>query len=148
VKEFFEYLLKFDLKSILITPTTNGFLQFVRYAFVGGIATIADWAVLYVLTQCGMYYLISAVFAFLAGLIVNFALSKLLVFSASEAKVNKVAEFVVYGVIGVVGLGLTMVIMWFLTEVCHVYYMLSKVVATVLVLVWNYLARKKVLYKG
>ncbi len=147
MKEFMGYLKRMDLRAMFITPTENGFIQFFRYAFVGGIATVVDWAVLYILTTMGMYYLISTVFAFFAGLAVNFLLSKLLVFSASEAKVGKVGEFVAYAIIGALGLLITMGIMYVLTDKVGMYFMLSKVIATVIVLAWNYIMRKRLLYK-
>jgi hypothetical protein len=40
--EFFLLLKSFNLKGLFIAPTENSFLQFFRYAFVAGIATIAD----------------------------------------------------------------------------------------------------------
>ncbi len=148
MKEFFELLKRFDLKGIFITPTTNGFLQFFRYLFVGGVATIVDWGVLYVMTSVlGVYYLYSSIASFMAGLLTNFILSKLLVFKASEARVNPWMEFLGYALIGVVGLGITELILYVMTDLLGVYYMVSKVVATVVVLAWNYIARKKILYK-
>lgn len=148
MKEFFELLKKFDIKGILITPTKNGFLQFVRYVFVGGIATVVDWGALFLLTEIAhIYHLVSAIIAFVAGLITNFLLSKLLVFNANEVKVNPTLEFISYGVIGIVGLGITELIMFLLTDCLSVHYMISKMIATVIVLAWNYLARKKILYK-
>ena len=148
MKEIFELLKKFDLKGILITPTKNGFLQFVRYVFVGGIATVVDWGALFLLTDVAkIYHMISAVVAFVAGLITNFLLSKLLVFNANEVKVNPTLEFISYGIIGIVGLGITELILFLLTNCLSVHYMISKMLATVIVLAWNYLARKKILYK-
>lgn len=148
MKEFFELLKKFDLKGILITPTKNGFLQFVRYVFVGGIATVADWGTLFVLTDFAhIYHMVSAIIAFAVGLIVNFLLSKLLVFKANEARVNVVMEFVSYTIIGIIGLGITELIMFLFTNCWSLHYMLSKVIATVIVLAWNYLARKLFIYK-
>lgn len=148
MKEIWELLKRFDLHGLLIAPTKNGLLQFFRYVFVGGIATVADWGVLFLLTEfVHIHYLLSAVFAFVAGLITNFFLSQLLVFKANEAKVNAVMEFVGYAVIGVVGLGITELIMLLFTNCWNVHYMIAKVVATVIVLFWNYLARKKILYK-
>ena len=146
MQEFLDYLKKFDIKAILITPSNNSFLQFIRYAFVGGVATVVDWGVLFLATESGLYYILSAVISFIAGLAVNFALSKLLVFKAAEAKVGSVMEFVSYGIIGVLGLLLTMGIMYVLTDIAGLHYMLSKITATVLVLFWNYIARKKLLY--
>lgn len=148
MKEFFELLKKFNLKGIFTTPTTNGFIQFFRYVFVGGVATVVDWGILYILTEFAhLHHLLSAVVSFVAGLITNFILSKLFVFNANEAKVNKVLEFAGYAIIGVVGLGITELIMFVVTDKIHIHYMLSKIIATVIVLVWNYLARKYIIYK-
>ena len=149
MKEFWGLLKNFDIKGILIEPTHNAFLQFIRYAFVGGIATIVDWGSLYFLTEkCGIIYFISAIFAFIFGLVTNFILCKILVFKASVAKVKPFMEFIHYGIIGLIGLGITEIILWFGTICLGVHYMLSKIFATFIVLFWNYIVRKKMLYKN
>ena len=149
MNEFFALLKRFDLKGIFLTPTKNGFLQFFRYLFVGGIATVVDWGVLFGLTEfLNIYHLVSAIFAFVAGLVTNFLLSKILVFRGSEARTNAVMEFLGYALIGLVGLGITELIMFLFTDCMSLYFMLSKAIATVLVLAWNYLARKLLLYKN
>jgi putative flippase GtrA len=149
MKEFFALLKDFDLKGIFLTPTKNGFLQFFRYLFVGGIATVVDWGVLMGLTELlQLHHLVSAIFAFVAGLGTNFLLSKLLVFRASEAKTNSLLEFLGYALIGVIGLVMTELIMFLFTDGLSLHYMLSKAIATAVVLVWNYLARKLLLYKN
>lgn len=148
MKEFWELLKRFDLRGIFISPTKNGFLQFFRYVFVGGIATVVDWGILFLLTDFAhVYHLVSAVIAFVAGLVANFFLSQLLVFKANEARVNAVMEFICYALIGVVGLGITELILLLLTNLWHIHYMISKMLATVVVLAWNYIARKKIIYK-
>ena len=148
MKEFWELIKKFDLKGIFIQPTKNGFLQVFRYLFVGGIATIVDWGVLFVLTDVfHIYHLISAIIAFVAGLVTNFFLSKCFVFKANEARVNPVMEFISYAVIGVIGLGITEGIMYLFTNCWNVHYMISKIIATVIVLAWNYAARRLIIYK-
>lgn len=147
MKELFDLLIHFKLKKLFLFPTKNGMIQFFRYAFVGGIATVVDWAVQYVLTVLWVHYLIAAVFAFLSGLLVNYFLSKIFVFKAQEAKVNAVWEFVIYALIGVIGLGITVGLMFILTDVVGLYFMLSKVITTVIVLFWNYFARKIIIYK-
>ena len=148
MKEFWKLLIHFKLKELFFAPTTNAVIQFFRYAFVGGIAAVVDWAVLFVLTKLGMHYLLSTVFAFITGLAVNFLLSKKLVFNAEQARVGRTAEFAVYAIIGVVGLGLTEAIMYLLTDRIGLYFMLSKIIATLIVLVWNYAARKLTLYRS
>lgn len=148
MKEFFDLLKKFDLKGIFLTPTKNGFLQLFRYLFVGGIATVVDWGVLFGLTELfNVHKMVSAVFGFVAGLSTNYLLSKLLVFRANEARTNGMLEFLGYAVIGLIGLGITELILLLGNSFPTVHYMAFKAVATVVVLAWNYLARKILLYK-
>ena len=139
-----------SVRDLLLAPTTNSWLQFCRYVLVGGTATLVDWSVLFAVTELGhIHYLFSAVFGFMAGLITNFVLSKWLVFNsqAVEARVTPKAEFASYALIGIVGLGLTELILFLLTDLCKIYYMLAKAIATFMVLFYNYAARKFLLYK-
>lgn len=145
MKELFDYIFKLDFKSLFITKSSNTFIQFFRYIFVGGVAFLADGGSLFLITTIGVNYLISVIFAFIIGLAVNYGLSKLLVFENSS--VNGKIEFLVYGIIGVIGLGFTEIIMYVLTEIAGLYFMVSKVIATIIVLVWNFVARKITLYR-
>ena len=144
MKELFDYIFKLDFKSLFITKTTNTFIQFFRYIFVGGVSFLADGGSLFLITTIGVNYLISVIFAFLIGLAVNYGLSKLLVFENSS--VNGKIEFLVYGIIGVIGLGFTEIIMYVLKEIAGLYFMVSKVIATIIVIVLNFVARKITLY--
>lgn len=145
MKELFDYIFKLDVKSLFITKSNNTFIQFFRYIFVGGVSFLADGGSLFLITTIGVNYLISVIFAFVIGLAVNYGLSKLLVFENSS--VNGKIEFLVYGIIGVIGLGFTEIIMYVLTEIAGLYFMVSKVIATIIVLVWNFVARKITLYR-
>lgn len=145
MKELFDYIFKLDFKSLFITKSSNTFIQFFRYIFVGGVAFLADGGSLFLITTIGVNYLISVIFAFVIGFAVNYGLSKLLVFENSS--VNGKIEFLVYGIIGVIGLGFTEIIMYVLTEIAGLYFMVSKVIATIIVLVWNFVARKITLYR-
>lgn len=145
MKELFDYIFKLDFKSLFITKSNNTFIQFFRYIFVGGVAFLADGGSLFLITTIGVNYLISVIFAFVIGLAVNYGLSKLLVFENSS--VNGKIEFLVYGIISVIGLGFTEIIMYVLTEIAGLYFMVSKVIATIIVLVWNFVARKITLYR-
>ena len=145
MKDLFDYIFKLDFNSLFIPKSSNTFIQFFRYIFVGGVAFLADGGSLFLITTIGVNYLISVIFAFVIGLAVNYGLSKLLVFENSS--VNGKIEFLVYGIIGVIGLGFTEIIMYVLTEIAGLYFMVSKVIATIIVLVWNFVARKITLYR-
>lgn len=145
MKELFEYIKKLDFKGLFTKTTSNSVIQFFRYVFVGGIAFIADGGSLFLIERIGVNYLIAAVFAFVIGLVCNYILSKLIVFKKSS--VDGRIEFIVYGLIGAIGLLFTEFIMYILTDIVGIYFMISKVIAAVIVLIWNFLARKLVLYR-
>lgn len=118
--------------------------QFLRYAIVGGIAFVVDAGSLWIMGRF-INYLIAAAIAFILGLIANFVLSKLFVFT--DQKKNKVVEFISYGIIGVIGLGITELLMYLFTDKLGLYFILSKIITAAIVLVWNYAARKILLYR-
>ena len=148
MNEFWLLLKKFDLKGIFIRPTANAFLQFVRYAFVGGIATVADWGSFSVFFYAlHLNDVLSSALGFVVGLIINFVLSKILVFKGDQAKTGVGGEFIGYVVIGLIGLALTMLLMLLFTDVCKLEEILGKIFSTCIVLPWNYFARKIFLYR-
>ena len=135
-----------EIKSIFLKPTNNVFLQLVRYTFVGGVAFLVDFVLLFVLTEyCHLYYLYSATLSFLAGLVVNYLLSKVWVFSRQKIK-NSVIEFFIFSLIGVIGLGFNNFFLWLFTEHGNINYLLSKVFTTIIVYFWNFFARKYILF--
>ena len=137
-----------NLKKIFIQSTNNTFLQLFRYAFVGGVAFVADFGLLYVLTEYAhFHYLLSATLAFIVGLVINYLLSKIWVFSSNTIKKQWV-EFAVFALIGVVGLGLNNLFLWVFTDYCSIHYMFSKVLTTIIVFFWNFLARKFILFNS
>jgi putative flippase GtrA len=132
------------INKLFIEDTKNGFIQLLRYSFVGGIAAAANFLFLFLFTDvCGIYYLISNVLSFLIGLTVNYVLCKKFVFLVKTS--NSKVEFLIYGVIGLAGLLFDTGLMYFFTEAMLFYYMFSKVISTLIVLLWNFTARK-VLY--
>lgn len=146
MSELFTYIFQQDMKKLFMEPTDNVVIQFFRYIFVGGIAFLVDGGSLFLIELMGIHYLIAAVFAFILGLTANFIMSKLLVFNGSESNKSNRVEFIVYGVIGIIGLGITEIIMFAFTEKLNMHFMISKIIAAALVLVWNFMARKIALY--
>lgn len=132
--------------KVFIDKTDNSLLQFIRYFFVGGVAAVVNIGMLYVFTDIfHIYYLISNILSFTLGLVVNYILSKMLVFQ-DEVSLSASKEFIIYAIIGVVGLGIDTLLVSVFTDIVHFYYMISKIISTLLVFIWNFGARK-VLYK-
>lgn len=120
--------------------------QFVRYALVGGLAFVVDFATLYVLTDFFLvHYLISATVGFLLGLATNYALCVVWIFDY-RALQNKLHEFTVFSVIGLAGLVLNNGVMYLLTDISGLHYLGSKLVAAALGLVFNFALRRQILF--
>jgi len=93
-----------------------------------------------------MHYLTAAAVAFIFGLVFNYILSKKFVFTKAAA--NAKAEFPTFAVIGVIGLAFTELLMYLFTGVLGFYVLVSKAIAAVIVLFWNFSARKLILYRN
>lgn len=131
--------------KFFIKPSNNLFIQFIRYGFVGGLAAVVNVGMLFVFTEIfNIHYIISNVLAFILGLIVNYILSKKIVFVSND--ISPMKEFAFYSLIGVFGLMFDTAFLWLFTDICGIFYMLSKLLSTVIVLFWNFGARK-LLYK-
>ncbi|MEF3280630.1 MAG: GtrA family protein [Elusimicrobiota bacterium] len=120
--------------------------QFCKYTIVGGVAFCVDYFLLWFLTEFAkVYYLISSALSFMTGLIVNYILSIVWVFDKRRIK-NRRLEFLFFGIIGIIGLIINQFSMWFLTEKTQIFYLYSKIIAAILVLIWNFTIRKILLF--
>ncbi len=146
LKRFFELLKKGDIKGIMLEPTEDSFLQFFRYIFVGGASFIVDWALLQIIEAMGVYHLIAGIFSFIAGLCVNFGLSKFLVFSKKSDKKQAAKEFTVFGIIAVFGLIITEGLMFIFVDKMGIRLAIAKIIAAGIVLFWNFFMKKIFLY--
>jgi len=134
-------------RKLLEDNTDKTHIQMFRYLFVGGAAFIVDFLSLFILTDFfGIYYLISAAIAFILGLIVNYLLSISWVFNKRKLK-NRHLEFGMFVIIGIMGLGFNEVFIWFFTQDLQIYYLISKIFAAIIILFWNFFARKYILFK-
>lgn len=141
-----EYKYYSIIRSVIKEKTDNTFIQLIRYTFVGGLAFIIDFGTLFILTEyLNIHYLISAGIAFIFGLTINYLISTKWVFSKRAYK-NRNLEFLLFAFIGLAGLGLNELFMWFFTDLLLIYYLVSKIITTLIVYLWNFFARKLILF--
>lgn len=133
------------INYIIKNETNNTLIQLFRYVFVGGFAFIIDFGALIIMTQIfKSHYLVSACVSFILGLIVNYFLSIKWVF-LNRIIENQLYEFLLFTLVGLVGLGLNELFMWILTDVLMIFYVFSKLICTTIVCFWNFYARKIIL---
>ncbi len=121
--------------------------QMIRFGFVGGGAFLIDYGVMIALTElAGINYLLSSGISFAVSVIFNYVLSIYWVFNVSGQR-SKTRDFVVFIVLSVIGLGLNQLIMWITVDRIGIFYMVAKIGATAVVMVYNFITRKLFLEK-
>ena len=125
--------------------------QILKFGVVGIIATVIDFGVLYVLSQpLGMDPVISAGISFCVSLLFNYVASMRYVFTHRE-DMSRSREFVIFLVLSLIGLAINEAIMAAGVAVLGnsaLAVMGTKVLATAIVMVWNFVSRKKWLDAG
>ena len=140
-----------------------------RFLIVGGLATLVDFAIyelfrFLILKSIDntLNLVISTSLGFICGNIVNYFLSIIYVFKGAkeDKKTQTVGAFLVFTLIGVIGLGIKVGVqtggnylvsvlfnslegfwIWFMDTFVYC-------VATLIVLIWNYVGRKLFIFKG
>ena len=115
--------------------------QILKFGVVGGTAFIIDYGIFTILSQLlHIHYLIASVISFSISVIYNYILSIKWVFDVSKKQTAK--EFIVFIILSVIGLGLNSLIMYVSVDLMHIHEMISKIIATAIVMVYNFITRK------
>lgn len=117
------------------------------YLGIGGTAALVEWALFWTFTEkLGIYYLVSTALAFLLATVYHYFLGNILVFT-SGVRYSKGKELSLVLFVSTVGLGLNLLLMYLFVSLQGLDPLLSKVLASILVVAWNYLSRKKWIFK-
>lgn len=130
------------LHKLLVRKTEHGLVQLIRYGLVVAIAAPIDLGG-YILLHSffHIHYVLAATISFTVSLFVNYLLSIAWVFTGHTGR-QKHVDMTIFAIIGVVGLGLTDLIIFLLTDFAHLNYIISKLVAFVFVFMWSFGARR------
>lgn len=124
------------------------FQQILRFAVVGGGAFLIDYGIMIFLTEViGINYLISSGISFTVSVIFNYIMSVKWVFNVTEDR-SQTQDFLVFIVLSVIGLGINQLVMWLAVDKLGIFYMISKIGATAIVMVYNFITRKVFLENG
>lgn len=139
-----------ELLESMISNKRNIVGQFLRYFVTGGLAFIVDFGVFSLaLYYFNIHYLVANLIGLMAGNVVNYLLSLGWVFSAEKRTMEKhrLLEITVFVIISLLGMGLNELLLLLMVGYAGLNEMFSKIVAAGVVLVYNFLARKFILFK-
>ena len=114
--------------------------QILKFGVVGGIAFLIDYALLFIFTEfIGIPSLISAALSFTISLLFNYILSINWVFDVKQKQTSR--EVFIFVVLSIIGLTINEIIMY-IGDIIGIYYMITKIGATAIVMVYNFITRK------
>lgn len=118
------------------------FFEILRFCIVGGLSFLLDFGLLYVLTEYGSIdYLYSSAISFTTSLIFNYWLCVKFVFTFSGKPSPRQATLFMGS--SLAGLGLNQLCMWIFVEKMGIFYLVAKILATIVVTAWNYVIKRK-----
>lgn len=123
------------------------FAQIFKFVIVGGISFVVDFVV-YALMCNVLYihYIIAGIAGFSISVIVNYILSMKFVFQSKE-NVRKDKEFIVFVVLSLIGMLLNSLVLFVCIDLIFMDNIIAKIIATAIVMVYNFVSRKIFLEK-
>lgn len=121
--------------------------EFFRYLISGSIAFICDFSVLVFSTEVlGVHYLYSNIAGYAVGLIVSYTINIKWVFDHRRFDDKQGREFAYFTFIVMAGLGISELVIWLATESIEFPYTWSKVISAFFVFLFNFTAKKWLLF--
>lgn len=117
--------------------------QIIKFGFVGGTAFFIDTGVLLLLSKLGINYLIANVISFTVSVIYNYILSMKFVFDVKDSNITK--NFIQFIILSIIGLCVNEIIMKLCVDVVKLNLLFSKIIATGIVMIYNFITRKLLL---
>ena len=119
--------------------------KFIRFAISGAVATLVDVFFLYILTEyLAIWYLLSACLSFVIGTVIHYFISSGWVFQNSTKTIK---QYLVFVSVQLVGLVINLLVIYILVEFFYFWYILAKLVAVFVGVIWNFFANLKVTFK-
>lgn len=122
--------------------TLNLLVQIFKFVIVGGIATIIDWIVFYIVyNYIGIDPLIANIISFAVAVIYNFIASVKWVFNVNKNK-KKNRLFIEFMIFSIIGFLLNELLLFIGINKLLFNVMFVKIIATIIVMVFNFITRK------
>lgn len=121
--------------------------QPLRFGMVGIANTGLDVATFWVLAGAlGMPILIANTLSYSAGVLNSFVLNRLWTFRGVAFRNNPAEQLPLFLLVSLIGLGVASLTLWLCAQVLSV--MAAKLVSVAVTFVWNFLASKRLVFRG
>ncbi|UNC93595.1 GtrA family protein [Candidatus Contubernalis alkaliaceticus] len=138
---------KEKLKAVFSREKGNNTCQILRFLMVGILAAAIDMGLLILLVEAfSLYYLLAGLISFIAAVIFNYLVSRIWVFQGG--RYSRGLEFMVFVGVSAAGLALNQLILLTLVDMLKVHYQPAKIISIMVVALWNYILKKKFVFKG
>jgi putative flippase GtrA len=135
------------VKQVLYDKTDDTNVQLFRFLLTGGSAFVLDTSALVICHEILKLPLQFSVFVgSVIGIIYTFYLSRHWIF-ANKKQQNKRKELIAFIALSLVGILINQVVLFFSRYTPNISYLVFKVLAVGLAMIWNFTARKYILYK-
>jgi putative flippase GtrA len=119
--------------------------QFIKYATTGGIAFCVEYVTFYLLYSIlGLWYIWSNSIAMTVAFSISFTLNR---FWSFKSKGNAFKQLIMYGTLFLVNVFVSNMVMLLFTDVLGIKPLLSKLIAVGIIVCWNFVINKKVIFK-
>lgn len=134
--------------NIKLDPARESLLiQIFKFVIVGGIATIIDWLIYFILYKfIKLEPIIANIISFSVSVVYNYYASCKYVFKVNKEK-SKTRQFTEFIIFSLIGLGINELLIFIFVNKLSWNAMLVKILATIIVMVFNFITRKKFLEK-
>lgn len=123
------------------TIQNKSFRQFIKFSIVGASGTAIDWIFYFICTRwLGIYYLLAKAISFILAAVNNYIWNRTWTFRSQEKRVFR--EFSKFFIVSIIGLGVNTFIMYLMVDRFKLYDFWGLIVATAIVLIWNFFANK------
>jgi dolichol-phosphate mannosyltransferase len=129
------------LKHLYLLARFRGEIKrFIRFCLVGSSGIFVNIGLLWFITEfIGLFYLISAIFSIEIAIVSNFILNEYWTFKdRRNLSSSKLARALKFNLVSIVGLGINIIILWSLTEIIGMYYLISNLFGIFGAALWNY----------
>ncbi len=136
--------------------TDSELIKLLLYLFVGGTAALVEWVlfyifITYVLSGLGLgltaITMLATALAFGLSTLYHYFLGNILVFD-SGSRYKRGTELGLVFLVSIMGLGFNLLLMYVFVSLLGWLPMPSKVLTSCIVVVWNYLSRKKWIFRS